>query len=106
MADWEWYILNDKNQAVPVDAKTWGYWFEAATRSRRRIVAQEVIGDFYSISTVFIGLDHGFRGIPLLFETMIFVPDEEDDERMEDIWMERCGTWSEAEDVHERAVEY
>jgi hypothetical protein len=52
------------------------------------------------ISTVFLGLDHGFGGPPKLFETMIF----EDSGSGEEIYMARCFTYEEAEAMHKAAV--
>ncbi|HEY4383371.1 MAG TPA: hypothetical protein VGN34_02695 [Ktedonobacteraceae bacterium] len=52
------------------------------------------------VSTVFIGLDHNFRGgDPLLFETMIF-------NDREDLHCNRYHTWGEAEAGHAEAVEW
>lgn len=51
------------------------------------------------ISTVFLGIDHSFGsgGPPLLFETMIFGG------RLDE-FQNRCGTWDEAEAMHNEAV--
>jgi hypothetical protein len=50
------------------DVLTWGRWFETADR----VVARTTIGTV-KVSTVFIGLDHGFgRGAPVLWESMVF----------------------------------
>jgi hypothetical protein len=90
------YILNDAREAVPVDTMTWAHWFE----SHDRHVAYETIGQ-YRISTVFLGLDHNIvGGIPHLFETMVFGPDD-----YKGIDMKRCSTWKEAEAMHKTMVE-
>lgn len=69
-------------------------WFENANRH----VAKTKIDDI-TISTVFLGLNHGFgKGPPLLFETMIFGGRFD-----EDMW--RYSTWDEAEKGHQKAVE-
>lgn len=39
-------------------------------RIKNMRVGESLIGDLW-ISTVFLGLDHGWNGIPLLFETMM-----------------------------------
>jgi hypothetical protein len=53
------------------DLLQWARWFETADR----VVAQTKIGS-YMVSTVFLGLDHSFgRGLPLLYETMVFADD-------------------------------
>lgn len=56
----------------------------------------------YSVSTVFLGIDHNFSdcGDPLLFETMIF------DKDWNSLYCERCSTWAEAEVHHKAGIEY
>jgi hypothetical protein len=89
------YILFGKTP-VEADLLEWGKWFQDADRH----VAQTEIGDFW-ISTVFLGLDHQFgEGPPLLFETMVFNKDRDD------LWCERSSTWEEAEETHQRGVDY
>jgi hypothetical protein len=53
-----------------------------------------------TVSTVFLGLDHGFgrEGGPVLFETMIFGGQSND-------WMRRYSHWVEAEQGHKLACE-
>lgn len=79
------YVLDDEGNPVPEpDALKWAKWFE---RDDRRVVAQDEVakavhtpvGDVeltLSISTVFLGLDHRFRGDgpPVLWESMVFAP--------------------------------
>ena len=78
---------------TPVECSSgmeWAAWFKKANRH----VAKDTIKGV-DISTVFIGLDHSFGGgPPLLFETMVF-GGELDQE------MERYGTWEEAEAGHQ-----
>jgi hypothetical protein len=63
-------------------------------------VAKSEIND-NRISTVWLGLDHNyFGGPPLVFETMVF------DKDGKDIYMDRYTTWQEAEEGHQRAVEW
>lgn len=87
-----YYILKDK-QIIPVDdVITWAKWFEKANRH----IANEKVGN-KRVSTVFLGIDHGFMSeIPILFETMIFGDDEE--------YQERYATYEEAEEGHKRVV--
>jgi hypothetical protein len=64
-------------------------------------VAETMVGPYW-VSTVWIGLDHGFgNGEPLIFETMVFHKDkgwlDED--------MDRYSTEAEALEGHERMVE-
>lgn len=75
---------------------------------RNRHVADEQVGDA-RVSTVFLGIDHGFPWLaeheneayrPVLFETMIF---GSKGGKFDD-YQTRCCTWDEAEDMHEKAV--
>lgn len=64
------YILDEHGEPKRVhDYTVWGRWFEEAKERRR--VAFDKIGDV-TISTVFLGLDHGYGSEVLLFETMVF----------------------------------
>ena len=61
------YILNG-HEPVPCDMETWARWFEAADRQ-----VADTMQDDVRVSTVFLGLDHGFGRRRELFETMLFV---------------------------------
>lgn len=62
------YILEGKTPKE-VDLMTWAEWFEQPD-SRRVALTEE---DGWSVSTVFLGIDHSFsEGPELLFETMVF----------------------------------
>ncbi len=62
----------------------------------RRVAITNVMG-MVLVSTVFLGLDHSFRGgRAILFETMAFRDGEAGYEQ------ERCSTWAEAEAQHAR----
>jgi hypothetical protein len=54
------------------------------------------------VSTVWLGTDHNFwlEGPPLVFETMVFQP------RGHDIYLERYTTWEQAEEGHQRAIQW
>jgi hypothetical protein len=95
MTDWpRHYILVDR---VPfaVDLMTWAKWFENIDNRR---IAETVINDRCHVSTVFLGLDHNFRGgEPLLFETMIFGGAYDGE-------LVRYATWAQAEAGHADAV--
>lgn len=72
----------------------WGIWME----THSRVVKQETFfdgTDLVSVSTVFLGLDHNFTdsGTPLLFETMAFGGQHDQE-------MRRYHTWEEAETGH------
>lgn len=90
------YILNEQGEPERCDdLLTWGKWFQDANR---QIVRSE-IGDV-TVSTVFLGLDHGFvpDDPPVLFETMVFGG-------IADQYQERYQTRDEAIAGHERIVE-
>lgn len=62
-----------------------------------RTVSKTAIGDI-SISTVFLGINHGFNGEDAWFETMVFGGEHNE-------YQERYETWADAEAGHEKAVE-
>lgn len=59
---------SDGNPVAEYDLLRWARWMEANERSLRRTNIGQVC-----VSTVFLGIDHGFDGgRPVLWETMIF----------------------------------
>jgi len=106
----QWYVLNANHDPVPVhDLMEWSRFFENAEARR---VAQTSIHGLW-VSTVFLGLDHGWSGgQPILFETMIFrdekhAPPEIYFEQIQN-WAHdyqmRYATWDEAVRGHETVV--
>jgi hypothetical protein len=91
------YILDENNNPVPVeDTVRWSQWFQTADRTVRRNI---MFG--CTISTVFLGLNHRWgEGAPLLFETMIFGPDEHPLNE----YQTRSSTWDEAVQHHAVAI--
>ena len=88
------YILDGHEVVKADDLMSWAKWLETSRDECR--VASTGIGDV-RVSTVFLGLDHQYGdGPPLLFETMVFAPNE--------CYCERCSTWEQAEAEHEKAV--
>jgi hypothetical protein len=85
------YILKG-HKPVPVELEVWSRWFATADRQVRDTARDDV-----RVSTVFMGIDHGFGGPPVLFETMLFVNGSSVD-------CERYATWDEAAAGHERWV--
>lgn len=78
---------------------------------QRRVA--ETFTEFYRISTVFLGLDHGFsdKGPPILFETMVFELEEKivnwDGKEFithEDVEMNRYASWDDAITGHKATV--
>lgn len=89
------YILIGQTPVPEPDLMKWATTFETMDR----IVARTEIGESL-VSTIFLGLDHGwFGGPPLLFETMVFSSDRES------LYCRRCSTWLEAEEQHAATVE-
>ena len=81
-----------------VKAKNILEWGNFVGDGKKRIVKQETLPNGYRVSTVFLALDHNFRGgKPLVFETMVFGSDGELD-------MKRYTTWKEAETGHKIMV--
>jgi hypothetical protein len=67
-----YYILDAEGNPQPVaDTMEWSRWYEKAGIDGRRVCVTEVAPDLM-VSTVFLSLDHGFNGVPMLFETMVF----------------------------------
>jgi hypothetical protein len=75
----------------------WAKWFERSGESRR--VAKTAIPGVGYISTIFLGLDHGWGSRrPVLFETMSFFGEAQED------YSDRYHTWAEAEAGHAEIV--
>jgi hypothetical protein len=74
----------------------WAEWMEV---NSRRVANDEIEG--IRVSTVFLGLNHDFsgKGDPLLFETMVFLPDGSTGT----MW--RYFTWAEAEAGHKEILD-
>ncbi len=120
----------DGHRVIPCEVLEWGMWFEQHYEAR--IVARDELPDGHTISTVFIGLDHGWgEGPPLVFETMVFRPPytkpamtekaleayreqigsdppsfmrEEREVSTDDVDCARCSTWEQAEAQHARIL--
>jgi len=84
------YILVGHQPVPEPDTLKWGNWIE----NNNRIVKQDWFFDkVVKVSTVFLGLDHGWNGELQLFETLVFGGDDDDE-------MTRCATWWQAEAMH------
>lgn len=92
------FHIMDKNGEVVATHNVieWERWMEFNRR-----VAWTMVGK-YEISTVFLGLNHGFGDVPLWFETMVFEPASESPRH--DLDMERYRTLDEARRGHDRMV--
>ena len=86
------YIL-DGHEPVPCDdLSAWARWFESADRC-----VADTMQDDVRVSTVFLGLDHGWNGRRHLFETMVFHGHDSVD-------CQRYATWDEALEGHRAMV--
>ena len=104
----QFYILKDKKIVISNSLLEWGEFFE---NKKSRRVAWKMFIDGTTVSTVFLGLDHGWSSeLPVLFESMVFpwppgissyFCKDYNPEKM----MERYHTWAEAEKGHLSLVE-
>lgn len=64
-----YYVLDKQHRVIRADAHEWSLFF--SDFSKRQLA--ETITSLYRISTVFLGIDHGWgKGPPIVFETMAF----------------------------------
>jgi hypothetical protein len=93
------YVLDadGKTPLLEEDFMAWAEWFEKSWPARR--VARTDIGNVGYVSTIFLGLDHGWhQPRPVLFETMSFIGQSHED------YFDRYCTWDEALVGHHRIV--
>lgn len=66
----KYYILAGDVAVEEPDLTKWGKWFE----THERQLGEDWINPSIRVSTIFLGLDHGFQPSrhPVLFETMVF----------------------------------
>lgn len=93
-----WYILNEQNYACPVSISEYVAW----TKNNDKHVGDTTTPHPARISTVFLGLDHalGKEYGPHLFETAVFYPAN----TFGQVYCERCCTYEQAVEMHERIV--
>lgn len=81
------WILDGHTPRKCRDVLKWGDWLKRADRN----VARSIIGDFL-VSTIFLGTNQRLgKGVPILFETMVFF-----DDKPVDKYSRRYSTWDEA----------
>lgn len=96
------YILDQNHKPVAVDLTTWAAWYE--NHENRRVAFDEGEDNKgpWSLSSVCLGMDHGWGdGPPVLFETMLFRDNKAADDDG-DMW--RFCTWEEIASFHRRKV--
>lgn len=93
------WVLGPNHDVIPATMQGWATFFHDF---KRRQVAETFVGDV-RVSTVFLGIDHGFgmTDEPLVFETMAF---KENRSSYDDLYCERYATWDEAIAGHEAMV--
>lgn len=95
------YILEGHRPVPCDDLLEWGRWLEQASRTGEKHVNETWVNAEVRVSTVFMGLDHGYSWMPhsrpLLFETMIFGGPL-------DMYQTRYSTWAGAEHGHNVAL--
>jgi len=83
---------------------SWREYGELHADMEYRIVGQEYVGPYW-VSTVWLGLDHSHsEGPPVIFETMVFVPDEEEHTLGPEMLCHRYCTEAEAKQGHDDTV--
>lgn len=93
------YILDENKNAVKVDLITWAEWCLKDRDDSHRRVGDTQVGKV-RISTIFLGSDHNLgNGKPLIFETMIFGGQWDEE-------TERYSTWGEAKKGHDNWVRF
>lgn len=93
-----WYLLDAQGNPYPTnDTHAANELLAHVERRRVGLVEKEVAGHKILVSTVFLVMDHShFAGLPVLYETMLFIDDEEVDSATQ-----RYHTRGEAEEGHE-----
>ena len=87
-------LYNKQGNAITMEE-----WPELLRDENYKIVAQTNVADGIFVSTVWLGLDHNFRGgRPLIFETMAFSREGES------MYCERYSTLAQAEKGHRRLL--
>jgi hypothetical protein len=98
------YVLVGQTPVIERDLLKWAKWFEDSDRR----VALDDLGKGVSVSTVFLGLDHSWKGSgePMIFETMVFTKtSKHKKEQLGDgVVFARAATWRQAEEMHKLAV--
>lgn len=99
------YVLDGHEPRQETDIVAWGRWFDAATQERMVGHTQVVGADnqIFLVSTVFTGIDnnYGERGVPWVFETMVFSQGDE----APDFPIMRYADWETATKGHQKMIE-
>lgn len=94
------FILDENNKVIPANLLEWAEFLEDA--KDKRIVNKTKIND-YEVSTVFIGFDYNsLSDKPHIFETMVFNKKDKPYTN----YCDRYSTWKEAEEGHQKAIQW
>ena len=101
-----WYDIDANHNIIKLPPDEFPGGGSDWTTRRRVGLTKDILGSPAWVSTVFLGLDHGYSsGQPILFESMAFaVPDEQDADSMTECICERYCSWADAEAGHARMV--
>jgi len=92
--DLGYYTLDEAHGLVPATLLEWAAMFDDISKRR---VGYDIV-DGVTVSTVFLGTDHGFGGHREFFETMTFGG------AYDQLLIGRCATWDEAVEGHRVTV--
>lgn len=87
------YFRLDGHTPVPVPTSTLATW----DPKDRRVARTEMANGTVVVSTVFLSINHGYSGRPMLFETLVRGGDNDE-------YTRRYATWDEAEAGHAAIV--
>lgn len=96
-----YYKLDENKNVVPSSMEEWATFIDGSLPTNYRHVGDDMV-DGKRVSTVFLGLCPNWipeSKVPIVFETMVFEDNSE-------IYQERYSTWKEAEEGHQRAIEW
>jgi hypothetical protein len=96
------YKLDKNKNVVPSSMEEWATFIEGTFPANYKHVGDDIVNG-HRVSTVFLGLCQNFDfrdKTPIVFETMVFQNDRSD------IYQERYATWKQAEEGHQRAIEW
>ena len=98
-----WAILDENNDVVRCSTEEYLAWEVSKTgMEKRRIGRTKIKG--HVVSTVFLGLDHGYGEIEIWFETMVFDQSKESEHPNRDLDAKRYMTWDGAVAGHAEFV--
>ena len=99
----KWYILDNNHKPVISTGMESSEWMD--NNPNRKTVGYDELkdlhGDDVRVSTVFLGLDHGWSGSkPILWETMIFGGENDQ------AYQERYASYEQAIEGHQKAINF